>query len=59
MNVGDKVKVSVLWGFNYKPIEKEGTIQEIYSSNMCTVKIPLKYGGYKIVRGYLKDCKLI
>lgn len=59
MNVGDKVKVNVFWGFNYSLIEKEGTIHEVYPSGYCKVKIPLEHGGYRIVRGNLKDCELI
>lgn len=56
MKVGDKVKVSVLWGYGYRPVEREGTIKEIYSSGFCKVVIPLEYGGYRIIKGYLKDC---
>ena len=59
MNVGDKVKVSVFWGYNYSIVEKEGIIQEIYPSGFCKVKIPLEYGGYRIVKGNLKDCRQI
>ena len=59
MNVGDKVKVSVLWGFGFRPIEKEGIIHEVYPSGYCKVKIPLEYGVYRIVMGCLKDCELI
>lgn len=60
MNVGDKVKVNVFWGFNYSLIEKEGTICEVYpTSGYCKVKIPLEHGAYRIVMGNLKDCELI
>lgn len=59
MKVGDKVKVNVPWEFGFRLVEKEGVIQEIYPSGFCKVKIPLEYGGYRIVKGYLKDCKLI
>ena len=54
--VGDKVKVNVPWEFGFRMIEKEGTIKEIYSNGLCKVEIPLKYGGYRVVRGSLKDC---
>lgn len=56
MKIGDKVMVSLLWKFNFKPIEKTGVIEEIYSNGMCKVKILLKYGGYRTVRGCIKDC---
>lgn len=59
MKIGDKVKVSVPWEFGFGLVKKEGVIQEIYTSGFCKVKISLEYGGYKIVKGYLKDCELI
>ena len=59
MKIGDRVEVAVPWEFNYSTIRKEGVIQKIYPSGWCEVKIPLEYGGYRIVKGYLKNCKLI
>ena len=57
MRVGDKVRVSVLWGFGYRPVERTGTILDIYTNGLCKVKIELEHGGHRIVRGYLSDCK--
>lgn len=58
MKIGDKVKVSVPWQFGFQPVEKEGYLEEILSNGLCKVKIPLTYGGYRIVTGCLKDCTL-
>lgn len=59
MDIGDKVRVTVPWKFGLKLVEKEGFIKEIYSNGLCKVEIPLEYGGYRIVRGLLKDCELM
>lgn len=56
MNIGDKVKVTLPWKFGFKPVEKTGIIEEIYSNGMCKVKVLLEYGGCRIVIGHIKHC---
>ena len=54
MKIGDRVKVFL----SYQGIEAEGIIQDIHQvTGICEVRIPLKYGGYRTVFGYVKDCK--
>ena len=56
MKVGDKTKVILPWKFGFKPVEKTGIIEEIYSNGMCKVKVSLEHGGYRTVKGNIKDC---
>ena len=56
MKVGDKTKVILPWKFGFKPVEKIGIIEEIYSNGMCKVKVSLEHGGYRTVKGNIKDC---
>ena len=51
MKVGDKTKVILPWKFGFKPVEKTGIIEEIYSNGMCKVKVLLEHGGYRNVKG--------
>lgn len=51
MGIGDKVKVTLHWKFGFKPVEKTGIVEEIYSNGICKVKVLLEHGGCRTVRG--------
>ena len=55
MTVGDKVKIHIYKGFRYQIKEVEGIVEEICSNGICKVKVLLKYGGFKIFKGCIKD----
>ena len=56
MKTGDCVKLTLSWGHGFRPVEKTGIIQDVYSNGMINVQIPLCHGGYRSVWGSTKDC---